>query len=302
LRIYLLVQLDFAFLNSPSSSNISYLLSFRPDCHQQTVKTPQTRSAAMAEEPDGDRDASRTMSSENVIPARPTKPGNNKESFLYLDYKQQQQDDILRELRDQNKRHEEAQKAMDAKITELLDALKAPSTAPIPTDKSTLRQDHRFDRNAELRFAEPSSVGTGPNRVPVAPRRAAGAGGDPDDSDHPSDDERTPHSPRHPFDDARNRRERTAESQATSYLQPSGGDRIRRSELGQFDPHFEDPDDLGMVIDGKNTVFTDVYEFRQRLPRKIPDLTRGLKDRCYVCPSVWRAYIFLPRPHAGCSK
>ncbi|KAK4243649.1 hypothetical protein C7999DRAFT_18031, partial [Corynascus novoguineensis] len=41
--------------------------------------------------------------------------------------------------------------------------------------------------------------------------------------------------------------------------------RIKRDEIGEFDPSFSDPQYLGIVKDGKNLVFTDAYCFIDRV-------------------------------------
>ena len=37
--------------------------------------------------------------------------------------------------------------------------------------------------------------------------------------------------------------------------------KIKRKEVGQFNPLYEDPDDLGVVVDRKNLIYTNIYCF-----------------------------------------
>ncbi|OIW22379.1 hypothetical protein CONLIGDRAFT_224440 [Coniochaeta ligniaria NRRL 30616] len=41
--------------------------------------------------------------------------------------------------------------------------------------------------------------------------------------------------------------------------------RIRRNEVGQFNPYYPNPQGLGMISDNKALVFTDVISFQERL-------------------------------------
>ncbi|EAQ86812.1 hypothetical protein CHGG_08065 [Chaetomium globosum CBS 148.51] len=61
----------------------------------------------------------------------------------------------------------------------------------------------------------------------------------------------------------RGAREGTCDS---TLSQPSRNpDKIKREEIGIFNPDYPDPDDLGIVQDGKNLIFTDVYSFVDRI-------------------------------------
>ena len=42
-------------------------------------------------------------------------------------------------------------------------------------------------------------------------------------------------------------------------------DKIKREEIGIFNPNYKDPDNLGIVQGGKNFIFTDVYSFVDRI-------------------------------------
>jgi len=37
--------------------------------------------------------------------------------------------------------------------------------------------------------------------------------------------------------------------------------KIKREDIGTFDPHWPDPEDTGVVANGKNLIFTDVNSF-----------------------------------------
>ena len=49
--------------------------------------------------------------------------------------------------------------------------------------------------------------------------------------------------------------------------------KIKREEVGQFNPLYEDPDDLGVVADGKNLIYTDVHCFIDRINTFMEDAT-----------------------------
>jgi hypothetical protein len=49
--------------------------------------------------------------------------------------------------------------------------------------------------------------------------------------------------------------------------------KIKREEIGIFDPSWEDPDEVGMVFDGKNTIFTDAFSFADRIDSFLEDPT-----------------------------
>ena len=53
----------------------------------------------------------------------------------------------------------------------------------------------------------------------------------------------------------------------------SGHRKIKREDVGQFDPHYNDPDDIGIVCDGRNMVFTDVFGLEDRLRLFLKDDT-----------------------------
>ena len=53
----------------------------------------------------------------------------------------------------------------------------------------------------------------------------------------------------------------------------SGHQKIKREDVGQFDPHYNDPDDIGIVCDGRNMVFTDVFSLEDRLRLFLKDDT-----------------------------
>jgi hypothetical protein len=60
--------------------------------------------------------------------------------------------------------------------------------------------------------------------------------------------------------------------QETCDVQPHQGEtqyrkesKIKRDNIGEFDPHFEDPEDLGMIKNGTSLVFTDVLAFSEQI-------------------------------------
>ena len=48
--------------------------------------------------------------------------------------------------------------------------------------------------------------------------------------------------------------------------------KIKREEVGQFNPLYKDPDDLGVVVDGKNLIYTNVYCFIDYINTFIEDI------------------------------
>ena len=49
--------------------------------------------------------------------------------------------------------------------------------------------------------------------------------------------------------------------------------KIKRKEVGQFNPLYKDPNDLGVVVDRKNLIYTDVHCFIDRINTFIEDTT-----------------------------
>ncbi|KHE80797.1 hypothetical protein GE21DRAFT_1337079 [Neurospora crassa] len=50
--------------------------------------------------------------------------------------------------------------------------------------------------------------------------------------------------------------------------------KIKRNDIRVFNPHYNNPDDLGTVMDGKNIIFTDVFSFIDRIKTYTDDPTR----------------------------
>jgi hypothetical protein len=65
------------------------------------------------------------------------------------------------------------------------------------------------------------------------------------------------------------RREATVDTHRFSHTNTSfsrqGENRIKKDDIGRFIPYYEDPDDLGIVADGKDTIYTDVFQFQDRV-------------------------------------
>ena len=49
--------------------------------------------------------------------------------------------------------------------------------------------------------------------------------------------------------------------------------KIKYEEVGQFNPLYEDLDNLGVVVDGKNLIYTNVYCFIDCINTFIEDAT-----------------------------
>ena len=99
---------------------------------------------------------------------------------------------------------------------------------------------------------------------------AGGGGGDPDPSNDDEDDprRRCPRNPRDPPDDRRYR-EGTYDTGGTASSRSDS--KIKREDIGQFNPSFDDTYGIGVVNDGKNTIFTDVHCFIERINTFLED-------------------------------
>ncbi|KAK3693263.1 hypothetical protein B0T22DRAFT_436462 [Podospora appendiculata] len=74
-----------------------------------------------------------------------------------------------------------------------------------------------------------------------------------------------------PDDPGRDARHPTVDSGRTGAFGGAGQPRIKHEDVGHFDPHFDDPQGLGLVQDGKNLVFTDVFCFKDRIDTFLED-------------------------------
>ena len=63
----------------------------------------------------------------------------------------------------------------------------------------------------------------------------------------------------------RTQRQATHETQPSNMSARSREMKIKREDIGLFDPHHEDPDDKGIIVDGKNLFFTDIFAFGERI-------------------------------------
>jgi hypothetical protein len=70
-----------------------------------------------------------------------------------------------------------------------------------------------------------------------------------------------PYDPRIP----RGYREGSHDTTRTGFSQSHNGHKIKREDIGVFDTTYDDPDDIGLVINGKTVIFTDVYAFINRI-------------------------------------
>ncbi|KAK4236653.1 hypothetical protein C8A03DRAFT_35444, partial [Achaetomium macrosporum] len=115
--------------------------------------------------------------------------------------------------------------------------------------------------------------------------RGGQAPGDPDDSDHGSDDggdrrpadNRGPPNPPPRTDRFREESHETGLSGGTTASQ--SGIKIKRDDIGTFVPDHKDRDESGMVQDGRNLVFTDVYSFIDRINTFVEDDPTGSAER-----------------------
>ena len=49
--------------------------------------------------------------------------------------------------------------------------------------------------------------------------------------------------------------------------------KIKREEVSQFNPLYKDPDNLGIVVDRKNLIYTNMYYFIDYINTFIEDTT-----------------------------
>jgi hypothetical protein len=171
---------------------------------------------------------------EDVIPVRPDELKANMAGVQYLDKK------IDYEHRQTAKSFNKIRADianLDDKVSNLDDKISS-----IQDTLKELVQQNKGNNNERIPFA------TGSNNLPVA-------------------------QPRDP-DNRRCRREDTHDTHETqTSFTRTGENKIKREDVGTFDPWYEDPDDLGIVYEGKNTIFTDVYSFQERINtfREMPD-------------------------------
>ena len=56
--------------------------------------------------------------------------------------------------------------------------------------------------------------------------------------------------------------------------------KIKYEEVGQFNPLYKDPDNLGVIVDGKNLIYTNIYYFINCINTFIEDtITRYNAER-----------------------
>ena len=58
--------------------------------------------------------------------------------------------------------------------------------------------------------------------------------------------------------------------------------KIKREEVGQFNPLYKDPDDLEVVVDRKNLIYTNVYCFIDYINTFIEDATTRYNVECQI--------------------
>jgi len=68
-----------------------------------------------------------------------------------------------------------------------------------------------------------------------------------------------------------NQSRETAAARSTATSSSLGRFKIRRSEIGTFDPSYPDPGDLGIVTANRETIFTDVFAFQERIDTFLED-------------------------------
>ena len=73
-----------------------------------------------------------------------------------------------------------------------------------------------------------------------------------------------PEDSRHPF-----RQSTPFSNQASAFS--SVVSKVKKDDIGVFDPYYPDPHDLGTVSSGKDTIFTDVFAFKERVRTFLKD-------------------------------
>ncbi|KXX78814.1 hypothetical protein MMYC01_205668, partial [Madurella mycetomatis] len=117
--------------------------------------------------------------------------------------------------------------------------------------RETKRRLHRLDQsprnNPRLYDSDPMRLsGNNPQILPQPFRNGA-----------PS----PPSPPDRQYDRDQTRREATFDIGSGSNGRLGSLIKIKREDIGQFNPHHDDPDDLGIVTDGKSAIYTDVHCF-----------------------------------------
>ncbi|KAI1419301.1 hypothetical protein F5Y12DRAFT_778731 [Xylaria sp. FL1777] len=213
-------------------------------------------------------------------PNRPAKFGGNKETVVWLETKFNSGiKDLSREMKDMKV----SMKKTDTAIQAYLDFQRTNYKIPpgIPLNSAS---DWRAFRNTGTGTADPDPpevepLDPAPNPEgetnPRPPRTRTtinpNPDPDPDPSDDSSSDDDNPLGPRPPGPPRSPNRTRgdTPHSQITV----GGTYKIKREDIGSFDPEYNDPNDVGVVTEGKNLVFTDVYSFSDRIESFLEDPT-----------------------------
>ncbi|KAI0533448.1 hypothetical protein GGR58DRAFT_521547 [Xylaria digitata] len=106
-----------------------------------------------------------------------------------------------------------------------------------------------------------------PTRTNPAPRTGGGGGDDPDNSDSSDDSgEGNRRQPRNGNSDAGNIPGPDGRGETPQFSFTVGGIyKLKREDIGLFDPEYDDPNDVGVVTKGRNLIFTDVYSFSDRI-------------------------------------
>ncbi|RWA03570.1 hypothetical protein EKO27_g11536 [Xylaria grammica] len=141
----------------------------------------------------------------------------------------------------------------------------------------TVTNPVRFGRNP----TNPTNTASQPSGSSAPTAGAGGGGGDPDGDDSESDPDefyrdghrdtgRRPHfnMPRDPNPPGNpNNPNNATERDGTPHSGVSfaGGFKLKREDIGSFDPEYSDPNDIGVVTEGRNLIFTDVFSFTDRI-------------------------------------
>ncbi|RYC55608.1 hypothetical protein CHU98_g10598 [Xylaria longipes] len=220
------------------------------------------------------RSASKTMSAE---PPQPVTPGLNPETIDFILRQQQATESSVKSLRRDIKDIKSAVEPVKNLGQELSGLMQfqrhryqIPEDVPLLTasDWSAFqgtRTRSGTDKNMRSRSdnmppPQPKEKGTQNPAAPPAESGNPGASGEDPPGDDPDDD---------PDDDPNGHRrsgwDRGATPGAVSAFTEGGTHKIKRDDIGILNPEWDDPEDRGVVADGKDIIYTDACMFTSRI-------------------------------------
>ncbi|KAI1733407.1 hypothetical protein F4680DRAFT_441847 [Xylaria scruposa] len=232
------------------------------------------------------RSPSRTMTAEPSSSQTPAKVGPNQHTIDWLANKANRHDRALRQVHDDLEQHKEAIQKHGRSLDDLTTVVKHQSkqiddhNAIASANHEMLTKLIRQDKGKE-----PATRAYAPRRRDSVTETQPGEQSNPFGASP-----YTRHTPNTPFPFSGHTKPNIGDpgpsnSQPQTSKPPiikqdyysapinSQGDKLKREDIGTFDPSYDDPDDLGVVTEGKNVIFTDVYCFCDRIQSFLEDET-----------------------------